>query len=148
MKWGYLPHQAFPRCKLQRTETQDIISIRVYSKVESYFYHFFFHLSNPKPSPSYQSGLYQSLSCTILANPWTVAHQAPLSIHRISKARILKCVAISLLQGIFPTQGLNLYLLCYVFCTAGGFLTCWASRESEAVNYWSHIFSTHCSHDP
>ena len=38
-------------------------------------------------------------SCPTLCNPWTVAHQAPLSMG-ILQARILEWVA--LLQGIFP----------------------------------------------
>ena len=33
------------------------------------------------------------------------------SVHRISQARKLEWVAMSPLQGIFPTQGLNLCLL-------------------------------------
>jgi len=32
-------------------------------------------------------------------------------VHGIAQARILEWVAISLLQGIFPTQGSNLHLL-------------------------------------
>ena len=45
--------------------------------------------------------------CLTLCTPWTVALQAPLSI-KFLQARILGCY--SLLQGIFPTQGLNLSL--------------------------------------
>ena len=43
--------------------------------------------------------------------PWTVAHQVPL-VHGIFQVRILEWVAIFLLQGIFPTQGLKLCLSC------------------------------------
>ena len=46
----------------------------------------------------------------LFATPRTVAHQAPLSVE-FFLARILEWVAISILQGIFPTQGLNLGLL-------------------------------------
>ena len=46
-----------------------------------------------------------------LCNPWTIAHQAPLSVHGILQARILAWVAIPFLKGIFPTQGLNLHPL-------------------------------------
>ena len=43
--------------------------------------------------------------------PWSVAQQAP-SVHEISQSRTLEWAAIYLLlQGIFPTQGLNLHLL-------------------------------------
>ena len=41
--------------------------------------------------------------------PWTVAHQAPLSMG-FSMQEILECVAIFLLQGIVPTQGSNAHL--------------------------------------
>ena len=34
------------------------------------------------------------------------------SVHGISQSRILEWVVIFLLQGIFPTQGLNTHLLC------------------------------------
>ena len=44
------------------------------------------------------------------AIPWIVAHQAPLSMGFFG-ARILEWDAIFLLQGIFPTQGLNQCLL-------------------------------------
>ena len=46
--------------------------------------------------------------CLTLSDPWTVAHQSPLSIGSL-QTRILECH--SLLQGIFLTQGLNLVFL-------------------------------------
>ena len=42
----------------------------------------------------------------LFETPWTVAHQAPLSMG-IFQPRILEWVGHALLQGIFPTQGLN-----------------------------------------
>ena len=52
------------------------------------------------------------LSCVqLFVTPWTRAHQAPLSMGFLSQARILEWVAISLLQGMFPTQESNLGLL-------------------------------------
>ena len=45
----------------------------------------------------------------LLATPWTVAHQAPLSVGFSSKNTGVGCRA--LLQGIFLTQGSNLHLL-------------------------------------
>ena len=57
----------------------------------------------------------------ILCNPWTVAHQAPLSVGFL-QAKILEWVAIFLLRGIFPTQGLNLCFLC-LLVLAGRFFT-------------------------
>ena len=47
-------------------------------------------------------------SCLTLATPWTVARQAPLSM---GFSRQEYWSGQSLLQGIFPTQGLNLGLL-------------------------------------
>ena len=49
------------------------------------------------------------------------------SIHGILQVRIIEWVAHSLLQGIFPTHGLNLGLL---HCSEGRFLTVWATREA------------------
>ena len=46
-----------------------------------------------------------------LVTPWTVAHQALLSMG-FPQARILEWVCRALVQGIFPTQGSNLHLLC------------------------------------
>ena len=58
------------------------------------------------------------------ATPWTVAHQAPLSIGNL-QAWILGMGCRALLQGIFPIQGSNPGL-----CIAGGFFTFWATREA------------------
>ena len=43
----------------------------------------------------------------LFVTPWTVAYQAPLSVHGIFQARVLEWVAISFSRGIFLTQGLN-----------------------------------------
>ena len=45
----------------------------------------------------------------IFVTPWTVAHQVPLSMDFPGKNTGVYCHF--LLQGIFPTQGLNLPLL-------------------------------------
>ena len=48
----------------------------------------------------------KSLSCVrLFATPWTVAHQAPLSMGFPGKNTGVGCHF--LLQGIFPTQGSN-----------------------------------------
>ena len=47
----------------------------------------------------------------LYAIPWTVAAPGS-SVHGFFQARILEWVAIVLLQGIFPTHGSNLHLLC------------------------------------
>ena len=53
-------------------------------------------------------------SCVLLfATLWTVARQAPLSMGFSSKNAGVGCHA--LLQGIFLTQGLNLYLFCLLY---------------------------------
>ena len=49
---------------------------------------------------------------------WTVPHQAPLSMG-ILQARILEWATISCSRGIFPTQGLNLHLLCVLHWEVG-----------------------------
>ena len=48
---------------------------------------------------------------------WTVAHQAPLSMEFPGKNTGVGCHA--LLQGIFPTKGLNPHLLCPLHWQAG-----------------------------
>ena len=40
------------------------------------------------------------------------------SVHAILQTKILECVAIALLQGIFPTQGSNSHFLCLLHCQA------------------------------
>ena len=50
--------------------------------------------------------------CPTLCNPWTVAHQAPLSMGFSGKNTGLCCHF--LFQGIFPTQGLNPHLLSHL----------------------------------
>ena len=51
----------------------------------------------------------QPFSCVqFFATPWTVAHQAPLSMEFSSKNTGVNCHF--LLQGIFLTQGLDLHL--------------------------------------
>ena len=51
----------------------------------------------------------KSGSCPTLATPWTVARQAPLSAEVLQARTLENC---ALLQGIFPTQGLNSCLWC------------------------------------
>ena len=61
-----------------------------------------------------------SQSCPTLATPWTVAHQALLSMEFSGKNAGVGCHF--LFQGIFPTQGSNpsfLHLLAVGFFTTG-----------------------------
>ena len=74
----------------------------------------------------------QSLSrVRLFANPWTVAHQAPLfSVHRDSPGKNTGVGCHALLQGIFPTQGSNPGLL---HCR--WFFPSWATREAQEL-FW------------
>jgi len=60
----------------------------------------------------------------LFANPWTVAHQAPLSMG-ILQARILEWVAMPSSRGSFQLRGQT-----QVSCAAGRFFTVWATREA------------------
>ena len=40
----------------------------------------------------------------LFSTPWTVAHQAPLSVHGVSQARVLEWVAISSSRGSFQLR--------------------------------------------
>ena len=55
---------------------------------------------------------------SLFATPWTVALQAPLSVG-FSRPGILEMGCHPLLQGIFPTQGSNLHLLCLLHWQIG-----------------------------
>ena len=75
------------------------------------------------------------LSCVrLFVTPWTVAHQAPLSMNSPGKNTGVGCHA--LLQGIFLTQGLSLGLL-YFLQFAGGFFT------YQSATYWRIKESQH-----
>ena len=49
---------------------------------------------------------------------WTVAHQAPLSMG-FARQEYWRVGCHAFLQGIFPTQGSNLCLLCLLHCQVG-----------------------------
>ena len=75
------------------------------------------------------------VSCSVVSDsfdPWTVACQAPLSRDFLGKNTGVGNHF--LLQGIFPTQGWNLYLL-----RCRQILYCWATREALFVYQLSHI---------
>ena len=57
----------------------------------------------------------------LCATPWTVAHQAPVSMG-FSRQRILEWVAMPFSRGIFQTQGLNLHLLHLLLWQVGSLL--------------------------
>ena len=82
--------------------------------------------------------LVAKLCLTLFATPWTVAHQAPLSM-RFPKQEYWKWVAISFSRGIFPTQGPNPH-----FLHCRWILYHWATREAlllgiypDGVENWS-----------
>ena len=56
-------------------------------------------------------------SCQLCATPWTVAHQTPCPWGSPGKNTGVGCHA--LLQGTFPTQGLNPHLLCLLHWQVG-----------------------------
>ena len=56
--------------------------------------------------------------CPTLCDPMDCSPTGS-SVHGILQARVLEWVAIALLQGIFPTQGLNPYLLGLLSWQAG-----------------------------
>ena len=60
---------------------------------------------------------------------------ASSSDHGILQARIPERVANALLQGFFPTRNWT-----QVLCTAGGFLTIWAIRESLGKS-WGQLLT-------
>ena len=63
---------------------------------------------------------WKSLSCVrLFATPWNIQSMD-------SPGQNTGVSSLSLLQGIFPTQG---------SCIAGGFFTSWATREAQ--EYWS-----------
>ena len=55
-------------------------------------------------------------SCPTLCDPLD-ANQTGPSVHEIFQAKILEWVSIFLLQGIFPTMGLNPHLLSLLHCS-------------------------------
>ena len=75
--------------------------------------------------PTTASFLWCALSCLTLATPWTVAHQAPLSME-ILQAKILEGVAMPFSRGSFQPRDRT-----PVSCIASGFFTSWATREAQ-----------------
>ena len=54
-------------------------------------------------------------SCPTLCDPMDGSLPGS-SVHGTFQARILECIAIFLLRGIFPTQGSNMHFLCLLHC--------------------------------
>ena len=65
----------------------------------------------------------------LFATLWTVAGQAPLCPWD-SPGKNTEVDCHVLLQGIFPTQGLNLHLQCLMHWQAGSFFTAGATWEA------------------
>ena len=105
-KWASLLDN---RYTTTRTHTDSLLTRRpaTYSCAEG-------ELLNPREggAPFRESCMHiQSLSCIrLFATPWTVAHQALLSMEVFSKNTGVGCHFLS--QGIFPIQGWNPCLLC------------------------------------
>ena len=78
----------------------------------------------------------QSLShVRLFVNPWTVGHQASLSMEFQGKNTRVGCHA--LLQGIFPIQGLNLHLLHWQALLTS--LFCLLPQPLSALSYTLHL---------
>ena len=83
----------------------------------------------------------------LLATPWTMAHQAPLSM-RLLQARTLEWVAIPFSRGSFQPRDWT-----QVSRTAGRFCTVWATREAwcyftspvNSLHFFFILISFYCS---
>ena len=76
------------------------------------------------------------LSCVqLFVTPWTIAHQAPLSMGFSSKNTGVGCHA--LFQGTFPTQGSNLNLL---HQQADSFTTEQTGKPKNVTNWTLNVF--------
>ena len=73
--------------------------------------------------------LKKSKSCVTLCDPWTGAHQAPLSMG-ILQARILEWVAISFSRGFSQPRDWT-----RVSRIAGRHVTIWATREARSFYF-------------
>ena len=72
----------------------------------------------------------ENASCLVMSSSlWSHGLYSPWN----SPGQNIGVGSLSLLQGIFPTQGLN-----GVSCTAGGFFTIWATREAPEPS-WKRI---------
>ena len=92
-----------------------LISISLQSFQRTYFVYVLLNLLRPLlwPNITLAAAAAKSLlSCPTLCDPWTIVHQAPLSMESPDKNIGVDCYA--LLQGIFPTQRSNpcLYISC------------------------------------
>ena len=84
----------------------------------------------------------ESESCSVVsdsATPWTVAHQAPLSMG-ILQARILECIAVPSSRGSSQPRDRT-----QVFCTAGRVFTIWAMTQGLMHSIDSVYMSTPAS---
>ena len=98
---------------------------------------FFFKAALLPPSVLWVS---HSVVSNSLPPPWTVAHQALLSMDFPGKNTGVGCHC--LLQGIFPTQGSNPSLLFLLHCRR--ILHCWAIRKAPVLLPISTAFQNSC----
>ena len=83
--------------------------------------------------------VWKSLSrVQLFVTPWTIAHQAPLSVHGILQARILEWVAIPFAKVSSLPRDQT--------CIAGRFFTIWTTREAytprvATIKYWLYSLS-------
>ena len=74
-------------------------------------------------------------SCPTLCNPLDCSPPGS-SVHGILQERILEWIAISSSRGILPTQGLNLSLLCFLYCRQILYLLRCPERKYLDYYFW------------
>ena len=89
--------------------------------------------------------MWKVLMCCVqlFVTPWTVSHQPPLSMEFSRQAYWSGCHF--LLQGIFPIQGLNQYLLYLPYWQADSFTTSttWEAPQNRKVLFVSGVLPHH-----
>ena len=122
-------------CSCGRKES-DTTEQLIWSDLKVYVSMLFSQVIPPSPSPTESKSLffmYQNFisfgglvakSCPTLATPWTVAHQAPLSMAFSSQEYWSGLPFLSPGDLPWPRDRTR------VSCTAGRFLTSWATREA------------------
>ena len=82
---------------------------------------------------------FTNASCSVMSDsvvtPWTVAHQAPLSMG-ILRARILECIAMTSRGSSQPRDQTQVSRI------GGGFFTLWATREALRSNSITNSIKT------
>ena len=89
------------------------------------------HIRNSPVAERSACLLRRSVVSWLCATPWAAARQAPLSVGSL-QARILEWVAMPSSRGSSQPRDQT-----QVSCTAGGFLTIWATREAYILTLFT-----------